>query len=183
MPRRDATIVVLAEDKQQRAFVSRLLQGLGYHPRRLRPLAPPADKSGGATFVLQKYPVEVREHRRKATYQKSLRLLVVIDADEGDVDKRLNELHARLEADGQSERGDDEGIAILVPDRNIETWIRWLRGEPVDDSTHYPKHKGREKQCADAVRRLLDLIQGGKGLPEGCPPSLIAAVKELERLK
>lgn len=183
MPRRDAQIVVLAEDKQQRAFVSRLLQGLGYHPRRLRLLAPPAHKSGGATFVLQRYPVEVKAHRRKATFQKSLRLLVIIDADEGDVDRRLRELDGRLEANDEPKRGDDEGIAILVPERNIETWIRWLHGEPVDDSTRYPKHKGREKECAEAVRRLLELIRGGQGLPEGCPPSLIAAVAELERLK
>jgi hypothetical protein len=183
MPRRDAQIVVLAEDKQQRAFVSRLLRGLGYHPRRVRLLAPPADKSGGATFVLQTYPHEVREHRRKATFQKSLRLLVVIDADQGDVDKRLNELDARLEADDQPKRAHDEGIAILVPDRNIETWIRWLRGQPVDDATEYPKHKGREKQCADAVKRLLELIHGGRDFLQGSPPSLIAAIHELDRLK
>jgi hypothetical protein len=183
MPRRDAQVVVLAEDKQQRAFVSRLLRGLGYHPRRVRLLAPAADKSGGATFVLQRYAVEVAALRRKATFQKSLRLLVIIDADQGDVDKRLNELDARLEAADQPKRGDDEGIAILVPNRNIETWIRWLRGEPVDDSTQYPKHRKREKECADAVRRLLELIQGGKRFPEDCPPSLIAATEELERLK
>ena len=123
------------------------LQGLGYHPRKLRLLAPPAEKSGGATFVLQRYPVEAAELRRKATFQKSLRLLVIIDADQGDVDKRLDELDARLEAADQPKRGDDEGIAILVPNRNIETWIHWLREEPVDGSTQYPRHRKREKQC------------------------------------
>jgi hypothetical protein len=132
---------------------------------------------------LERYPDEVKEHRRKATFQQSLRLLVVIDADAGDVNRRLKQLDARLEADNQPGRGLSEAIAIFVPNRSIETWIEWLQGGQVDESTQYPRLKGREKECAAAVRRLLELIQGGEDLPGDCPPSLIAAIEELDRLK
>lgn len=101
----------------------------------------------------------------------------------GDVNARLSQLDARLEADGQRTRGQHEAIATLVPNRSIETWIEWLCGREVDESTQYPKLGGREKECAEAVKQLLALIRRKQAFRKGCPPSLIAAIKELDRLK
>jgi hypothetical protein len=182
MSKREAHVVVLDEDRQHTAFLSRLLQGLGVQRRRIRFLPPPADKSGGVGYVLDQYPDRVREHRRKAAHQGSLRLVVMVDADDATPDQRLRELDKRLELDGQAKRDAGEKIIVLVPRRNIETWIRWLEGNPVTEEEAYPKYTGAERKCQEAVQRLVELLHSGGDLPQDCPPSLRVAVEELRKL-
>jgi hypothetical protein len=75
----------------------------------------------------------------------------------------------------------NEAIAIFVPKRNIETWIRYLQGETVNEEAVYAKFKNNEAVCKTAVEDLADRCYS-QSLPEDAPLSLQAACGELQRL-
>jgi hypothetical protein len=76
-------------------------------------------------------------------------------------------------------RGPDEPIAIFIPKRNIETWIRYLQGQAVDEVTVYPKLQNKS-DCKSVVDKLPE--QCRTGLPIASPPSLQLACDEMRRL-
>jgi len=81
----------------------------------------------------------------------ALALVVVIDADLAPVKQRVDELDAR------SPRQPGERIALVIPRRNIETWIRFLTAPPVDEETDYkPRNPdfGDTRQAAKALAAL-----------------------------
>lgn len=176
-----AEVILLVEDRQQLSFLLRLLRSLGFNPRQFRHVAPPAGKSGGVAHVLSRYAQEVREHRRRAARLLSRRLLVMIDADEDAVDRRLSQLDERLASDGQERRSADERLVLLVPRRNIETWIHWLEGNPVDEGETYPRYTEEERRCQESVDRLVALIHSQAPLPPDCPPSLQRGIEEIRQ--
>jgi hypothetical protein len=183
MARREARLVTLFEDVQHRAFLRCVLKGLGFGGRIVRELPPATGEGGGFGYVLKRYPIEVAEHRKKRNHQPALRLVVMLDGDDQGVAGRLKELDQELQADQQDKKQPAEGIVVLVPTRNIETWIHWLEGNAVDEETAYPKYKCDEKACRPAAKRLVELIHSGQELPANCPSSLKLAVQELRKLK
>jgi len=108
-------------------------------------------------------------------------LVVLIDADTGTLEARLNELASVLDKDKQENRGSNEAIAIFVSKRNIETWIHYLQGETVNEEAVYAKFKNNEAVCKTAVEDLADRCSS-QSLPEDAPRSLQAACGELQRL-
>lgn len=183
MSKRYAQVVLLMEDKQHQAFLTRLLQALGYPPHKLRVLSSPAGQGSGEQYVRECYSREVRELRHRLTRSQHQALVVMIDADDKETGERLQQLARELEQAGLDPRGESERIAVLVPRRNIMTWIEWLLGKQVNETDSYPELKGRERECQPAVARLVELCRSDKPLPEHCPASLIRAIKnELPRL-
>jgi hypothetical protein len=67
-------------------------------------------------------------------------------------------------------------VAVAVPRRNIETWIRYLNDEDVDEQTMYPKLR-RDRECNQAVLRLVNLCKT-IGLRDNAPPALMHACDE-----
>jgi hypothetical protein len=179
MSKRYAQAVVLTEDKQQRAFVTRLLQKLSYK-NELRVLPLPAGQGSGEQYVREQYALQVHEVRRRSTHLK-LALVVAIDANSGEVMERQRQLAVQLKAAEQEPRDPDERIVHLIPRRNIETWIWYLMGQQVNETDTYQRLK-LEGDCQRAVNRLAELYRSSQPLPEGCPPSLVAALDELQRL-
>lgn len=171
-------IVVLCEDRQQEVFARYLLNELGFSTRNIRPLVCPKGNQSGEQFVRERYPVEVKAYRSKASYL-SIGLVIVIDADTRTVQERLNQLDYALSADSQQIRQLDEAIAVFVPKRNIETWIHYLQGETVDEETEYSKLP-RESACKPYVENLVN--QFYRGQDENAPLSLQAAYRELQRI-
>jgi hypothetical protein len=108
-------------------------------------------------------------------------LVVLIDADTGTLEARLNELASALNKDKQEKRGSNEAIAIFVLKRNIETWIHYLQGETVNEEDDYAKFEKNEAACKTAVEDLADRCYS-QSLPEDAPRSLQAACGELQRL-
>lgn len=162
MGRRRVKSVILCEDLQHEVFVYRFLKLTGRADvRTVTVRRSPKGRGSGAQFVLDHFPEEVRAYRRKSPHL-SLCLIVVIDADNLSVDERVGQLENALEATGQAKRTAEERIVILVPNRNIETWIRYLNGDDCDETTSYPK-LSRESDCIPAVRRLVELYPHGIG--------------------
>jgi len=181
MSRPRAQNVILCEDRQHLAFVRRYLSGLGYNERQIRDAPCPMGSQAGEQFVRQRYPIEVSEQRRRVA-RLSVNLVVVIDADDMPVDRRLQQLEQELANLTLPGRGPDERIAILIPRRNIETWIHYLNGDSVNEIDTFPKLV-RQRDCQPAVDRLLQIKHSGWVLPADSPASLIAALPELQRLR
>ncbi len=180
MSKQGVQVVLLMEDKQQRTFVTRLLQAL--NPKvKFRSLPLPAGHGAGEQHVRQRYAPEVQELRQRSGHLW-LALVVVLDADRGEVADRQGQLAAQLKSAELEPRAADEPIVHLIPRRNIETWITYLSGQPVNETDTYPRLTGRERECQPAVDRFVELYRSDQALPVDCPPSLVTAFNELRRL-
>jgi hypothetical protein len=179
MSQRRVQIVILCEDRQQEVFARYFLKKLGF-TGRFRANICPEGSQAGEQYVRTHYPEEVKAYRQNRN-RVAIGLVVLIDADTGTLEARLNELASVLNKDKQENRGSNEAIAIFVPKRNIETWIHYLQGETVNEEAVYPKFKNNEAVCKTAVEDLADRCYS-QSLPEDAPPSLQAACGELQRL-
>jgi hypothetical protein len=181
MGSRRVQIVILAEDRQHDVFLRRFLKAIGKaDERQIRTVPFPAGRGSGEQFVREKYPVELRAHRSKANHL-AVQLFVVTDADVLLVEQRRQQLSAPLVDAGISLPTHGEAVAILIPRRNIETWIYYLNGQSVDETTTYRK-LAREGECQTAVDRFEELYRSGWTLPDDCPDSLRQSVEELKRV-
>lgn len=179
MSQRRVQIVILCEDRQQEVFARYFLKKRGF-TGRFRANICPEGSQAGEQYVRTHYPEEVKAYRQKRN-QVSIGLVVLIDADTGTLEARLNELASVLDEDEQKNREPNEAIAIFVPKRNIETWIHYLQGETVNEEAVYAKFKNNEAVCKTAVEDLADRCYS-QSLPEDAPRSLQAACGELQRL-
>lgn len=172
-------LIVLSEDRQQEVFARRFLERCGIERGRIYYRTCPRGKLAGEQYVRERYPFEVRGYRRKC-HAMTIGLVVVTDADTRGVADRLNQLDDALENSGDERRKAHERIGLFVPKRNIETWLHYLHGKPVNEEDPYPRLAGREADCKPAVEALAD--RRHEPLPEHAPPSLKAACAELDRV-
>jgi hypothetical protein len=178
-------VVILAEDVQHDVFLRRFLKAIGKADhRQIRTPPFPAGRGCGEQFVRRNYPIELREYRKRAS-RVALWFFLVTDADDHSVDQRRQKLSKSLVDAGINQLPTDrEAIAILIPKRNIETWIKYLKGEAVDETTDYspPKHEVKKDLVKPAADRLAAFYRAGWILPLDCPDSLRRSVNELKRV-
>jgi hypothetical protein len=179
MSKRRVQIVILCEDRQQEVFARSFLKKRGFRGLFTANICPAGSQSG-EQYVRTHYPEEVKAYRQNRN-RVAIGLVVLIDADTGTLEARLNELARVLDKDEQEKRDSNEAIAIFVPKRNIETWIHYLQGETVNEEAVYPKFENNEAVCKTAVEDLADRCSS-QSLPEDAPRSLQAACGELQRL-
>ncbi|KYC43046.1 hypothetical protein WA1_13165 [Scytonema hofmannii PCC 7110] len=178
MSQRRVQIVLLCEDRQQEVFTRYLLNNIGFSTINIRSLVCPKGSQSGEQFVRERYSTEVKAYRSKSSYL-SIGLVVVIDADNKTVQERLKELDDALKADSQQLRQLNEAICILIPKRNVETWIHYLQGESVDEEAEYSKFS-EESTCKPYVENWVN--QYYLNLDEKTPLSLQVAREELQRI-
>lgn len=175
MSSRRVRMVLLCEDSQHEAFVRRFLKARGKNTREMRvEKAPKAGKSA-EQFVRERFPLELEEYRKRSSRAASS-LVAVVDADAKTVDQRLMELQEACTACGTVFRRQKEAVAIAVPRRNIETWIKYLEGVDVDEEQVYDKLT-RERECRVAARELARMCDSG-GVSNTAPDSLQRACAE-----
>ncbi|MFH0824366.1 MAG: hypothetical protein V2B18_16560 [Pseudomonadota bacterium] len=178
MGKRRVRTVILCEDLQQEVFVYRFLKRTGRaNTRTVTVWRSAGGRGSGAQFVLEHFAKEIKAFRAKSSHI-NLCLVVVIDADNFSVEERIRQLESSLGDSGQQERTTGERIVILVPKRNIETWIRYLDGMDYDETQPYSKLT-RQKECMSAVKRLADFCTAG--LQTDVPDSLRRACVEARR--
>ena len=177
MSRREVQLVLLCEDAQHEAFARRLLGEQGWVARQIRVEKAPSAKQSAEQWVRQRYPSELQALRRRPHIARAL--IVMVDADTNTYDERLCELDDALRAASCEVRTPKEPVPIIVPRRNIETWIAYLGGSEVDEVTEYPKLR-RERECAPAVRQLKAMCDSGT-LRDPAPPSLQQACNEYRK--
>ena len=132
--------------------------------------------AGSLALGCKKNPDELRAYKQKKN-NLSLALIVMIDADLKSQDER--KLYLEMECrKANVVRENDDAVAIFVPTRNIETWIAFLRGEQIDETTDYkPLKKGEESFCLPSVKALLEVCRK-RQLPPDPPSSLCNACSE-----
>lgn len=177
MSKRRAEITLLCEDFQQAVFIRRFLNALGWKDHQIRPNICPPGSGSAEQWVRKIFPKELRIYRASSK-RTSVALIAVIDADNNSVSNRFAQLQKECTLQNVKFRNDRDCVAIAVPKRNIETWIRYLNGENVDEDEdkHYSK-LDRERLCAPAVKKLVQFCKKA-GLPSDAPPSLAAACGE-----
>lgn len=181
MPSRNVSVIILCEDTQQDVFVRQWLESKGLNSRKFRVLKNPLGRGSGEQFVRSRYPIEVEELRRVGTYSPvGLSLIVMIDADLFTVQQRHDELDRKLEEALLNPRGNDERIAILVPKRNVETWIHYMSGPTVNETDIYPK-LGKPNDCKVYVKGFIERPLTPEQL-NVAPTSLHLAVDEMSRV-
>lgn len=176
MSDRSARMVILCEDSQQYSFIYRLLKSLGFPRQRIRVERAQEGRDAADQYVRNHYPDEVEVHRRKSA-RMSIGLVTAIDADANPVQYRYRQLNEELETQELDSRGTDEQICILVPKRNIETWIYALFGQDVTEEEDYP-YLDKEGNCQPAVTQLIEYLQDG--WPNTLIPSLERGCRELK---
>jgi hypothetical protein len=178
----DLRFIVLGEDHAHVNFVRRWLLSEGISARQIRQKAVAADATGdgGEKYVRQQFPTEVQSYRARANHQR-IALIVVIDADLDTVAQRQRQLDETLD---ESPRQPAERIAVVVPRRNIETWLTVLLdpSTAVDEGTDF-KHRFRGRSaeaCASAGPRFAEFLR--REPQPGDLPSLTAVRPEIARL-
>ena len=170
-------VVILCEDHQQEVFARHFLTKCGINRRRIRVRVAPGGKGSGEQFVRQKYPEEI-QYLRSRSYL-NIALAVLVDADTRSVRDRLRQLDDELVSKSLPRRQSDEKIGIFVPKRNIDTWIRYLQGETVNEVEAYPRLE-KEGDCKPFVAKLAEIRH--QPLPDNAPSSLKSACGELSRI-
>lgn len=179
----DLRFIILGEDHAHMNFVRRWLLSEGVGPRQIIPRKVAADATGdgGEKYVRQQFPAEVQYYRAKANHQR-IALIVVIDADRDTVARRQRQLDETL---GDLPRRPDERIALMVPRRNIETWMTVLLDPSTvdaDEGTDFSLHfRDRQAEvCASAGPLFTAFLR--RGPQPGDRPSLTAVRPEIARL-
>jgi hypothetical protein len=177
---RPSQVVVLAEDERHQRFVRRYLKRLRYHDVRYLDL--PAGRGCGEQWVRERYGNAVAAYRARAATVDTA-LIVAIDADRGDVNRRLRQLQDGLNQATQDARASHEKIVHLIPRRNIETWILCLNGQSVDEEANYGNEPTVDEKIAPAAVVLFEWNRSNFVPPAHCVPSLLAAIPEVRRLE
>ena len=178
---RIAEIVVLAEDLRQANLVRHYLIRCGHHQRSIVLRLAPRGKGSGEQYVRERYPIEVAYCRHRLHLRKAA-LATVLDADTGSVDEHERELTTALAAADEEKRGDTEPIGVLIPKRNIETWILCLSEQIVDEIIDYKTHQHIEKMIRPAAGTLYEWSRASAEVPASCVPSLRKGLGEVRRI-
>jgi hypothetical protein len=153
-----------------------------------------ATKSGGSgeQFVRNRYPAEVKEHRRRLGNGASALLAVMLDADMETTQRRAKQLADALGDAGKAcppkekhhyrPPGVDDPIVVLIPKRHVETWIRALLGNQVDEVTDYTRPTPSPKQIKDAAAELHHWTRPGANPGPTSPASLNASIPEWRKI-
>jgi hypothetical protein len=78
------------------------------------------------------------------------------------------------------DRKGDELIIVLIPKRHVETWIRALLGDEVNEENDYKKPEPTPKEIAQAGGTLFAWTRRHASPGATCPPSLTKSIREGE---
>lgn len=171
-------ITLLCEDSQTDSFVRRFLKRRNFRGRDIRTLPLPEGRRSGEQWVRESYPAELRAIRGR----QGAWLIVVTDADDRSTNDRRGRLEAACREQNVPARTGEDPVILIVPRRNIETWLAYLdAGNPVDEDKTYPRLK-RERDCDRHAGTLFSMCHRAQQLGAAAPPSLREACEEYSRL-
>ncbi|WP_224364775.1 hypothetical protein [Hyalangium versicolor] len=107
-------------------------------------------------------------------------LVVLVDADVHSLRQRNEQLDKALTSAGLPPRAPDESICVLLPKRNIETWIHFFMAGPVDEAVDYKRPQKTSEACKLAADKLADSWPH-KSPPQEFPPALQEGWSELKQ--
>lgn len=167
---------ILCEDQQQEYFIRHFLIGRMSNQckkRQIRRHPLPWGRGSGEQSVRKHFQKALEIHRRSGA---SSIFIAMIDADTYSVQERKKSILGTIKSK------DSDRFIILVPKRNIETWIYYLRHDKAEENENYKNKLGlkREKDCRQEIDKLVDgCVNKNLG---SVPPSLQDACDEYNLL-
>ena len=174
-------IIILAEDQRQETFIRRYLRRMNYTHRQIRSVPLPAGRQSGEQWVRKNYAIEVSTYRQRSSRAETA-LVVAIDADTHDCNRRSQQLAASLDELAAPARTPQERICHLIPKRHVETWILCLAGNTVNEETDY-RHHPVDQQIPSSALRFFELSRPNAQIPSECVASLRTAIPEIRRIE
>lgn len=171
-----AEIIILCEDQSQNTFIRSFLSERGYGHRQMRTLPMAGSRGAGEQVVRKLLPPEIRTFRQR----QNKALIVMTDADTGNVIARKAQLDKACQDAGVPLRNADEAIIFAIPTRNIETWFVYLAGQDPDEQTDHKSAK-TTALAKDSGIELHRLCYEAQKLRAPAPPSLQDACAEWKR--
>lgn len=145
---------ILCEDKLTHCFIRRFLISQGVNARRINALPLPA-AGCGEQYVRAQYPKQL-SYLRSTSYVSNI-LIVTIDADLNTCIERQKQLAEACENAGVDKRNPKDKLLLLVPKRNIETWIKYFDDETVDEEHDYAHFlNGHESDCYSSADKMSE---------------------------
>lgn len=176
---RSVRIVLLCEDRQHETFVLRFLKGVGWNLRDIRVEKAPRGRGSAEQYVRERFPGELRAVRSKRG-EKVYLILVVDGDDQGSAGRTASLKRACIEQQVDPPSSSDQ-VLVCVPTWNIETWLAYLGGEAVEESSpDYPR-LDRPSDCSPHVRNLVEMCRN-RTLRAPYPRSLEDACTRYRRL-
>jgi hypothetical protein len=106
----------------------------------------------------------------------------MVDADMETTERRASQLSDALRAASMDERREAEPIVVLIPKRHVETWIRALLGNQVDEVTDYTRPTLSAKDIKNAADTLHEWTRPGANPGPTSPASLTASLPEWRKI-
>ncbi len=169
MSQRRATCIILCEDRRQSNFVRHCLKKKGWNNREIKEKICPPALGSAEQFVRDQFPNELQDFRTRSAKAKTI-LITVVDGDVKGFGDRCEDLAVPF-------RNDDEAVAILIPTRNIDTWLYYLKGNRVNEEDDY-KNRNEDKDCKQTAKKLLESCSSSGLISDIPPSSLIKACDE-----
>lgn len=182
MNNRASQIIVLCEDKLHDVFVRRFLKKWGVANRTVRVLDYPQGAGSGAAYVIANYPEQLKAVRSRSA---GTALIVVVDADNRTVKQRADDLKNSLKQASMPDVGNDEPVCCVIPKRSIDTWLKWLQGDSVDEEMSYKQQLGfrmKESEAHSLIDILAEKCRRREKL-ETPPDSLSKACGQFEKIR
>ena len=165
--------MILAEDRRHQNFVAAYLKRRKYEGE-IRRESLPSGRGCGEQWVRENYARAVGAYRARSKKIRTA-LIVVIDADKGDTERRTRQLREALPS---NPRQSGEAIVHFIPRRHIETWVLHLTGEQVEETSDY-HNRDVDRLISSAAASFHEWTSQP---PAGCLPSISAAIQETKRL-
>jgi hypothetical protein len=179
---RVCTIVRVCEGWRDSAFARGFLETSG--SRRIEERRNP--RGSGHGWVRGQFVIEAARLNR---FSEGLGVLGLPDEDGQGASAREKEIETALRERDLGTLSAKDGRCLLLPTRNLETWLYWLQSHqngtpvPIDETTNYkrqpPSGVARidDRDCRPAGEHLhtLDHTQ----LPPGCPSMLCKGLAQL----
>jgi len=183
VPERIANKIVLTEDREQQNLVRRYLKRCGHNPDECLFLPRRTWPGGsGEHQVRKEFPRQVKAFRSSLGRKASALLIVMVDADTRTTKVRATQLSQALRDARMKQREEEELIVVLIPKRHVETWIRALLGNQVDEETDYKNPKPTPDEIREAAETLHQWTRHGAAAGIMSPPSLTTSLPEWQKI-
>jgi hypothetical protein len=175
---RNVRLVIVCEDLLHATFLRAFLYKRGFTAQQLT-FKQAESGQGDAKQEVCKLVCRELQVIRKFTGKG---LVYVIDADNLTVAERRRAVEQFCRDSDVDPPRPDEAVFGVIPKWEIENWLAYLRGEPVDeDSNRYEKYRRCESDIYPLVERLADMCDR-QDLPSA-PASLEAACTDYPRFR
>jgi hypothetical protein len=180
---RVSQIILLCEDDAHQRLALEYMKRCGINTRDVVPrVGSRMQKGSGKQWVIQEFPRQLHASRQRSSRARTL-LVVLVDADEDTVAHREQSLWDRVSSAGYDPRRHDDPIVLLIPRWHVETWIRALLGQAVDEDQQYKVWGFPSRdQMKTAAQTAYQWARENATPGPTCVPSLARALSEWRKI-